>query len=217
MTAERSWDAEYDAGRYVDERPVEFVAEIVSAWPGGTGLYVGCGNGRNFVPLWEAGLDLVGLDISGRAIAQLAERVPGARLVHGDLDALPPDECFDGVVGIQVFQHGTRAEAHTNLAKACEKVRPGGLLALRVNAVGTDVWPAHDVIETAPDGGFTVRYTAGSKRDLAIHFFSADELSRELDGWEELVPLRLHATRREPPAPGRWLQWEAIWRRPSGR
>ena len=35
------------------------------------GLYVGCGNGRNLLPLLDAGLDLTGLDISRQAIAQL--------------------------------------------------------------------------------------------------------------------------------------------------
>jgi hypothetical protein len=29
------------------------------------GLYVGCGNGRNFIPLRAAGLDIIGLDVGG--------------------------------------------------------------------------------------------------------------------------------------------------------
>jgi hypothetical protein len=33
------------------------------------GLYIGCGNGRNYIPLSEAGLDLTGLDISVTAIS----------------------------------------------------------------------------------------------------------------------------------------------------
>lgn len=45
-----------------------------------------------------------------------------------------------------------------------------------MNAVGTDVWPAHEVTGRDRDGGFTVRYLAGPKRGLHIHFFSAAEL-----------------------------------------
>ncbi|MGH3621503.1 MAG: class I SAM-dependent methyltransferase [Sciscionella sp.] len=68
-------------------------------------VYIGCGNGRNYLPLVDAGLDLVGLDISGRAIEQLAQRVPTRRdrLVVGDLSSLPPHELYRIVVGIQVF------------------------------------------------------------------------------------------------------------------
>jgi SAM-dependent methyltransferase len=50
------------------------------------GLYIGCGNGRNLVPMSDAGLDLIGLDISAQAITQLHRRKPGAaRLIVGDL------------------------------------------------------------------------------------------------------------------------------------
>jgi hypothetical protein len=49
-----SWDGEYAGGRYVDEPPVGFVADILAAARdagiiGKIGLYIGCGNGRN---LW---------------------------------------------------------------------------------------------------------------------------------------------------------------------
>ncbi len=40
------------------------------------GLYIGCGNGRNYLPLAAAGLDLTGLDISAPAITQLTARAP---------------------------------------------------------------------------------------------------------------------------------------------
>lgn len=75
-------DAEYRAGRYVTEPPVAFTSDIIEAAERAglsTGLYVGCGNGGNYIPLGEAGLDLKGLDISGAAIEQLAERLPERR------------------------------------------------------------------------------------------------------------------------------------------
>lgn len=212
--ASAAWDKEYAAGRYVGEPPVDFVRDVVAASPpGARALYVGCGNGRNFVALLEAGLDLVGLDISRAALDVLAERAPGCRLVHGDLGALDPEERFDVVIGIQVFQHGTRDEAHAHLMQAQSRVRPGGLLCLRVNAVGTDVWPAHDVTESGPDGDLTVLYRTGPKEGLHVHFFSRAELRRAFRGWEDVLPLRLQSTPRTPPQPGQWSQWEAIWRR----
>jgi 2-polyprenyl-3-methyl-5-hydroxy-6-metoxy-1,4-benzoquinol methylase len=132
--AAAAWDAEYAAGRYAGEPPVAFVRDIVAAARERGlrhGLYVGCGNGRNLLPLLDAGLDLTGLDISPQAIAQLQARRPdrASRLITGDLAALPRMARFDLVVGIQVFQHGTRAQAHQHLAAAATRVRPGACSA----------------------------------------------------------------------------------------
>jgi hypothetical protein len=88
---------------------------------------------------------------------------------------------------------------------------------LRVNATGTDIWPDHEVTERHPDGGLTVRYLAGPKRHLLIHFFSNAELGVLFgSGFEPVVPLRPQHTWRAAPEPGRWTQWEAIWRRIGG-
>src|SRR5919106_5831614 len=122
-----SWDAEYAAGRYMYDAPVEFVRDIVRAAQGegligAEGLYIGCGNGRNYVRLVTAGLDLVGLDVSQTAIGQLAERMPERRnrLVYGDLSALRSGGNYELVIGIQVFQHGDRAAVHEHIRLAQE-------------------------------------------------------------------------------------------------
>jgi SAM-dependent methyltransferase len=218
--AESAWDWEYKRGRYRDDPAVALVDDIIRAAESlgsgsRSGLYIGCGNGRNYIPLVERGLDLVGLDISGEAIAQLTKRLPkrAERLVHGDFRSLASGRTYPLVIGIQVFQHGTRSEAHANLARAKRLVEPGGLFCLRVNAVSTDPWPAHDVIEEFTDGGFTIRYLAGAKDGLPIHFFSRHEIQDLFGGWEEQLPLRLDVTARAAPAPGQWSQWEGIWRR----
>jgi SAM-dependent methyltransferase len=219
--AASSWDAEYAAGRYVGDPPVAFVADILAAagaagLAGSDGLYIGCGNGRNYLPLVEGGLDLVGLDVSATAVEQLAERAPTRRhrLVHGDLAALPPDATYPLVIGIQVFQHGDRAAAHAHIRAAQERVGPQGLFCLRVNASGTDVAPEHEMIEQFPDRSVTVRYLAGPKKGLDVHFFSSTELASLFEGrFRTILPLRMHRTWRRPPGQGQWSQWEAIWRR----
>ena len=215
-----SWDAEYRAGRYRNESPVAFVGDILACaaavdLPDARGLYIGCGNGRNYLPLVAGGLDLVGLDLSQVALEQLAARAPerAGDLVHGDLDALPADAAFSIVIGIQVFQHGCEREAHAHIAAALRRLLPGGLFCVRVNAVGTDVAHEHRVVERNADGGFTVEYLSGPKSGLAIHFFAGAELARLLSTFEPLLPMRAHATQRQPPWEGRWLQWEGIWRR----
>jgi hypothetical protein len=56
--AANAWDAEYAAGRYDDEPPVAFVNDIIMAAKRigvDHGVYIGCGNGRSYVPLTAAG------------------------------------------------------------------------------------------------------------------------------------------------------------------
>jgi SAM-dependent methyltransferase len=223
VTSDRStataWDTEYHSGRYLAEPPVAFTGDILTAAQQADltrGLYIGCGNGRNYLPLVTAGLDLTGLDISATAIDQLTTRAPSRhnRLICGDLTALPDGATWPLVIGIQVFQHGNRDSACAHIRAAQQRVTPGGLFCLRVNAAGTDIWPEHDVTECEPDGGLTVRYRAGAKQGLLIHFFGAAELDKLFaTGFTPILPIRLHRTWRTAPEPGQWSQWEAIWRR----
>lgn len=69
---QEAWDAEYEVGRYEDGPPVEFVQDIIAAAQRtglirAEGLYIGCGNGRNYLPLVAGGLNLTGRDVSAAA------------------------------------------------------------------------------------------------------------------------------------------------------
>ena len=212
-----SWDKEYAGGRYRDEPPVAFVTDILAAARRAglsSGLYIGCGNGRNYEPLVRGGLDLTGLDISDVALRQLSARMPERRgsLVHGDISALPEETRYGVVIGIQVFQHGHAEAAHAHLAAARARVAPGGLMAVRVNAAGTDIAFAHRVTGRNDDG-VTIRYLDGPKAGLEIHFFGEAELRGLFAiGFEPVLPPRAQVTWRQPPEAGQWTQWEGIWR-----
>jgi SAM-dependent methyltransferase len=178
------------------------------------GLYIGCGNGRNYIPLVNAGLDLVGVDVSGAAIRQLAKRRPdkAPRLIHGDITALPEGARFGTVIGIQVFQHGLESDAHAHIRAALGLLLPGGLFCMRVNAVGTQLEYRHTVVERNAAGGFTIEYQDGPKEGLVVHFFARSEVEGLLRELEPVVPIRLDRTHREPRTTGYWDQWEGIWR-----
>jgi SAM-dependent methyltransferase len=213
------WDEEYRGGRYVGDEPLAFVDAIAAAVyahrpPGELGLYIGCGNGRNYIPLVARGLDLIGIDVSHVAITQLAQCAPAraGRLIHGDITALPAGSKFGTVIGIQVFQHGCEADAHAHIRGALDLLRPGGVFCVRVNAAGTQVEHAHTVVETNPAGGFTIEYQQGPKNGLLVHFFARSELERLLRDLDPVAPLSLDRTYRQPAARDYWDQWEGIWR-----
>jgi SAM-dependent methyltransferase len=218
---EAAWDREYQHGRYRLSPPLAFVDDVIAGAQNAgmmqaPALYIGCGNGRNFVPFIEAGMDLVGLDVSAVAIRELVARLPDRAdgLIHGDLSSLPPDVRYGCVVGIQVFQHGDGAEAHEHIGRAKELVRPGGIIAIRVNAIQTELEHRHDLVESGRGSGYTVRYREGPKAGLLVHFFDREELaSLFAEGFAVDLPLRLSTTERTAPSTGSWRQWEGIWRR----
>lgn len=216
------WDEEYRKGRYVAEPPLPFVERILSTLQrdarngNGAGLYVGCGNGRNYLPLVEAGIDLYGLDISPEAIRYLLELNPALRqrLICNDFLHFQPERLFDYLIAIQVFQHGRDTQVARYFAQAASLLKPGGLFFLRVNSVATEIYHQHTIIEDNNWGGFTIEYTDGPKRGLAVHFFSKQELIAHTG---ELFTLVMEPTedviRRTPPKTGTWAQWEGIWQR----
>ena len=215
-----AWDREYAAGRYAGDPAVPFVRDIIASATRAEvldrpGVDIGCGNGRNYVALVDGGLDLIGLDVSEAAVRQLAARVPdrASRLIHGDITTLPSGTTYGTVVGLQVFQHGDRATCHAHVAAAQELLAPGGVMAVRVNALGTDIEFDHEVVEEEKEGsGLTVRYLEGPKRGLLVHFFDRSELEGLFtDRFDTDLPMRRDRTRRPRPGAGQWSQWEAIW------
>ncbi len=219
------WDAQYADGKYSDVPSIAFTDRIVDTLVGGSaediagpgcgdGLYVGCGNGRNFVPLADAGLGIRGIDVSPVAIRQLSERRPdlAGRLSCMDF-ADCPEKLLDYIVSIQVFQHGTGAQVREYFEKVSRMLRSGGLFFLRVNSASTDVYFDHEVTERDDVGGFTVLYKDGPKRGLNVHFYSRRELDWLCADFEYVVAPCEQVTERDGPKTGTWSQWETVMRK----
>ena len=188
----------------------DFLAER-SRHRDGRGLYVGCGNGRNYVMLSKAGLDITGLDVSAVGLRQIAEKEPwlAPRLACCDfLDYAGGP--FQYLISIQAFQHGTRTTAEAYFQKTARVLVPGGILFLRVNASDTDVLHPHRVTEES-NGGFTVLYEDGPKRGLHVHFFSLGELETLIsNNGMRIVGAPKKVTAGRQSKCGTWVQWEIV-------
>ena len=221
----RRWNQEYANKRYTTEPSIPFTQTILDrlekehehASRTVRGLYVGCGNGRNYVPITAARkLDnIVGIDSSDVAISQIQKKHPklASHLVFETFEAFESDVQFDYIIAIQVFQHGVLQNISRHFDKVKRLLRQDGLFFLRVNSATTDIYYKHKVIEREENGGFTITYEEGPKRDLNVHFFSRDELlefftdMRFVSGPGECSELR------KSPKTGTWSQWESVLRK----
>ena len=215
----RAWDAEYASGRYEDEPPISFTHTILSALrerglSGARGLYVGCGNGRNYIPLAAVCPGLRGIDVSGTGLRQLVARAPehAGRVSREDFLATNPDAPLDYIISMQAFQHGDGQTARRYLEQTAALLRPGGLLFLRVNSAGTDIYRRHQIIEKNSLGGLTIRYDDGPKAGLPVHFFTDRELEYilHLAGFDVAGDPDEVSEKRRPPETGAWRQWELV-------
>jgi len=92
-------------------------------------LDVGCGAGGALVLARAKGAEVAGLDASEGLVAIARQRLPGARIEIGEMEALPfPDRSFDVVTGINAFPFaGDIVQA---LCEARRVVRVGGTVAM---------------------------------------------------------------------------------------
>ena len=92
-------------------------------------LDIACGAGRFLELAAAAGAEVDGLDASPALIAEALCRLPGARIVAGEMERLPyPDARFDVVTGFNAFQWA--ADPVAALAEATRTLRPEGRLVV---------------------------------------------------------------------------------------
>ncbi len=127
-------------------------------------LEIGVGTGLIALPLHDAGLRLVGLDLSTAMLQKLAEKSGGRPpfpVLRGDATRLPfADGVFGGAVARHVLHLIPRWQAA--VAELVRVVRPGGVLLLNIGTEGGAWQDLQDRLEAAagPDShrvGLTVK------------------------------------------------------------
>jgi len=129
----RAWDdvaATYAARRDPDGSDAALIDDLLADLPDDpVVLDVGCGDGaRTLANLPSAS---VGIDVSREGLELARETVPTARLVHGEMSALPVgDERFDAVTAYHAVFHVARERHPAVYAEFARVLRPGGRLLM---------------------------------------------------------------------------------------
>ena len=129
----RAWDdvaATYAARRDPDGSDAALIDDLLADLPDDPAvLDVGCGDGaRTLANLPSAS---VGIDVSREGLELARETVPTARLVHGEMSALPVgDERFDAVTAYHAVFHVARERHPAVYAEFARVLRPGGRLLM---------------------------------------------------------------------------------------
>src|SRR4051812_11321092 len=127
--------AGYDYDRWIGEI-VRWARE--HGLRGRRALDVACGTGKSFVPLLEAGFDVVACDESPGMLAVAATKVPDPRAVlRLDMRALPVLGAFDLITCIDdALNHLlSEDEVREALASMARNLAPAGLLVFDVNTL----------------------------------------------------------------------------------
>ncbi|WP_037855085.1 class I SAM-dependent DNA methyltransferase [Streptomyces sp. NRRL S-340] len=138
----------YDAAFPHKDGQIEATDWLVASLPAGARvLDLGCGTG---VPtarrLAQAGLDVVGVDLSARMVALARAQVPGARFHQGDLADVRPHGPldlgrFEAVAAFFSLLMLPRAEIPGVLSSVRELLVPQGLFALSMVEADADDLP----------------------------------------------------------------------------
>jgi ubiquinone/menaquinone biosynthesis C-methylase UbiE len=179
-----SWSAEATVRGFAQSPPNETLLRLAARerarCPAGRAIDIGCGAGRNAVPLALLGWDVVGTDWSkpmiDAALAKIeAEGVSDrVHLALAPMDDLPaPDRTFDLVIAHGIWNLARSAdEFRRGVAEAARVARPGA--ALFVFTFSRNTFPP----ETTPVSGEPFVFTQFSGQPQC--FLTQDQLIAEL-------------------------------------
>jgi SAM-dependent methyltransferase len=113
-----------------------FVADLLERCPpGGTVLDAGCGTGKYFAMVLDAGRRVVGADQSTGMLSRARARFPAVPLEKVGLQELDFDGAFDGVLCVDAMENIPPEDWPVVLDNLRRAVRPGGHLYLTVEEV----------------------------------------------------------------------------------
>jgi 2-polyprenyl-3-methyl-5-hydroxy-6-metoxy-1,4-benzoquinol methylase len=116
----------------------KIMAEIVASFSPQKALEIGCANGAVLKCLFQAGVDVEGVDISALAKARAFSEIRN-RIHLGDfLDLALPAYHYDLIFGLDIFEHFNPNRLEALVQKIFENLNSGGYLFCNIPAFGND-------------------------------------------------------------------------------
>ena len=147
----------YDETRSLTPEASRAVTDLLANEIHGSGpcLEIGVGTGLIALPLHDAGIRMVGLDLSAAMLRKLVEKTggrPAFPLLRGDATRLP---FADAVFGAAILRHVLHLIPAWQVAvgELARVVRPGGVLLLNIGTEGGPWQEMQDRLETAAGPG----------------------------------------------------------------
>jgi len=175
-------------GLLFGDQPTRILDEFLNTHKiSGVALDIGCGDGRDTIPLLRRGFNVTAIDQSTSAIDKLRRR-PEIEATSGKLSAIHcdvqnwqwPISVFDLIVGITLLDHLPGENIDDVSAKLLKSLKPSGVVFLEVH--------------TIDDPGFTQNDIASEFSSAIKHYFAHNEL---LDIFSKHVRVLFYNERRE--------------------
>lgn len=153
-------------------------------------LDVGCGIGRHVSYLAREGLDIYGLDISSKAIAQAEKLLKKAGLrAHLSVgDMFQPlrfvDGFFDAVLGTRAIHHGYARQVRRTIGEMNRVTRKGGYIFLQVPRWSRGVRVLNPGVVKAEPA--TLIWSRGDETGVPHHHFTKGRLLHRFRNFEIL-------------------------------
>jgi SAM-dependent methyltransferase len=106
--------------------------------PAGRVLDAACGTGKYFPMVLASGRRLLGVDHAGALLTSAAVKFPQVPTAKHDLQDLPYQEEFDGVLCVDAMEFVPPEDWPVVLERFCRTLRPGGWLYLTVELAPAD-------------------------------------------------------------------------------
>lgn len=162
-------------------------------------LEIGCGYGDDTATLTNAGLQVMGFDLSSEAVAATRSRVPTARIEQRDVRDHLPEEAMDlGVVLASLSLHYFTWEDTVAIVDRIRlSLSLGGVLLCRLNSTedknfgadgGEEIEPDYFLVKGQPkrffDEGAVQRLFAHGWNMLALEHMTTDKYQQPKAAWE---------------------------------
>ena len=186
-----NWNAVYQDRPYFVKHPYESVVEFLKLL-NEKGMHdvldLGCGDGRHLIHLAREGFAATGMDYSWWGIQRTKEWLDkeglNADIACAEAAFLPYQaNRFDAVITFQVIHHQRMVMVRQSFGEVKRVLRPGGFFYAVVPHFPPEDWKDGHYEEIEEH---TFAPTEGFEQGIPHHFFTAEELTSELRGFEVL-------------------------------